>query len=147
MGEAENLDFSSLEGVDDIDWSDVEGELQRNREMLIKEAKEKRSEDEVDAEAVSDEESTAEMGIDFLYDVPLKLTVEIGRTRMLIKDLLNIDINSIIELRKKIGIPMNVLINEKIVAKGEIMVQDEKFGLKILEILDQNERIKKLQEG
>ena len=129
MAESGELDFSNLDGMDDIDWSDVEGELQQNRDMLIQEAKESKKPAEGGALQSSGEESVSdalpdptELDIDFLMDVPLRLTVEIGRTKVLIKDLLNIDINSVIELRKKIGAPMNVLINDKQVAKGEIIV-------------------------
>ena len=152
MAEAGELDFSNLDGMDNIEWSDVEGELQQNREMLLKEAQEAKqpSDNAVSTENTGkDKESDipSEMGVDFLLDIPLQLTVEIGRTRMLIKELLNVDIGSIIELRKKVGASMNVLINEKLVAKGEIVVQNEKFGLKITEILDQKERVRKLQDS
>ncbi len=153
MAEAGELDFSNLDGMDDIDWSDVEGELQQNREMLIKEAKDAKEStpgggDEVASSGGAAAESAIpeDIELDFLYDVPLRLSVEIGRTKMLIKELLNIDIGSIIELRKKVGAAMNVLINEKLVAKGEIIVQNEKFGLKITEILDQGERVRRLQD-
>jgi len=152
MAESGELDFLNLDGMDDIDWSDVEGELQQNRDMLIQEAKESKTPDE-EALQSSGEDSVSEalpdpteLDIDFLMDVPLKLTVEIGRTKILIKDLLDIDIKSVIELRKKIGAPMNVLINDKQVAKGEIIVQNEKFGLKITQIFDEKERLQSLRD-
>lgn len=152
MAESGELDFSNLDGMDDIDWSDVEGELQQNREMLIKEAEDKKGGGGgMDADfagemtAVAESEPSGEVNIDFLLDIPLKLTVEVGRAKLMIKDLLNLDINSIVELRKKVGAPMDVRINDKLVAKGEIIVQNEKFGLKLTEILDEQDRLKSLK--
>ncbi len=146
---AEELDLSSLDGMDDIDWSDVEGELQKNKEMLIDEAEANSSVDMDDLAGDDDadqNESLGEVETDFLMDIPLRLTVEVGRTRLLIKNLLALEIGSIVELKKRIGSPMNVLINDKLVAKGEIVVQNEKFGLKLTEIIEESKRILKLQE-
>lgn len=147
MAESGELDFSSLDGMDDIDWSDVEGELQQNREMLIQEAESKKAVDDSSPEAPAESDSPAEIDINFLLNVPLKLTVEVGRTTMQISELLKVELNSIIELKKKIGSPMHVLINDKLVAKGEIVVQNEKFGIKITEIIEESERLIKLQEN
>ncbi|MBU3914134.1 flagellar motor switch protein FliN [bacterium] len=147
MADSGELDFSSLDGMDDIDWSDVEGELQQNREMLLKEAEGK---DEPSGDKHSESKATVEsgeIGLDFLMNVPLRLTVEVGRTTMLIKDLLDLEIGSILELKKKIGSAMNVLINDKLVAKGEIVVQNEKFAIKLTEIIEESERLIKLQEN
>jgi len=147
---ADELDLSSLDGMDDIDWSDVEGELQKNREMVIEEAEANKSPDSDDLmgddEAV-EEDSLGEVETDFLMDIPLRLTVEVGRTKLLIKNLLALEIGSIVELKKRIGSPMNVLINDKLVAKGEIVVQNEKFGLKLTEIIEESKRLLKLQEN
>jgi flagellar motor switch protein FliN/FliY len=148
MADSGELDFSSLDGMDDIDWSDVEGELQQNREMLIKEAEEnKPAEAAVAVQEAVKEELPKDVDIDFLLNVPLKMTVEVGRTSLLIKDLLNVDLGSIIELKKKVGSPLHVLINDKLVAKGEIVVQNEKFGIKLTEIIEESERLLKLQEN
>ncbi|MCG8333621.1 MAG: flagellar motor switch protein FliN [Proteobacteria bacterium] len=148
MADSGELDFSSLDGMDDIDWSDVEGELQQNREMLIKEAEEsKPAEAAVAVQETVKEELPEDVDIDFLLNVPLRMTVEVGRTSLLIKDLLNVDLGSIIELKKKVGSPLHVLINDKLVAKGEIVVQNEKFGIKLTEIIEESERLLKLQEN
>ena len=144
------MDFSNLDGMDDIDWSDVEGELQKNREMLIQEAKGDQAESAAPAGGAPDvapvqKALPTELNIDFLREIPLKLTVVIGRTKLLVKELLEIDVNSIVELKKKVGEPLDVLINDKYVAKGEIIVQNEKFGLKIVEIIDEKDRINSLR--
>ncbi len=151
MAESGELDFSNLDGMDDIDWSDVESELQQNREMLRTELEES-SEEEPAAEtelvpSSAEPEPVDEGGMEFLMGVPLQLTVEVGRTRLKIKDLLHLGVESVIELKKKVGGSMNVLISDKLVAKGEIVIQNEKFGLKITEILDTASRLKKLKES
>lgn len=152
MADSGDLDLSSLDEMDDIDWSDVEGELQKNREMIVEESEAGSSSeaDPAEGDAPADDEgdeSLQEVAADFLLDIPLKLTVEVGRTTLYIKDLLGLEIGSIVELRKRIGTPMNVLINDKLVAKGEIVVQNEKFGLKLTEIIEESERLIKLQEN
>lgn len=147
---AEELDLSSLDGMDDIDWSDVEGELQKNREMIIDEAEAgggAEADDLLDGDEPVQDDSLGEVETDFLMDIPLRLTVEVGRTKLLIKNLLALEIGSIVELKKRIGSPMNVLINDKLVAKGEIVVQNEKFGLKLTEIIEESKRLLKLQEN
>ena len=148
---AEELDLSSLDEMDDIDWSDVEGELQKNRDMLQEEAEANQSRDiepaggsDGDLESVDDDLS--EIGADFLMDIPLHLTIEVGRSTLLVKDILALEIGSIVELKKRIGSPIHVLINDKLVAKGEIVVQNEKFGLKVTEIIEESERLQKLRE-
>ena len=79
-------------------------------------------------------------------DIPLHLTVEVGRSTLLVRDILALEIGSIVELKKRIGSPIHVLINDKLVAKGEIVVQNEKFGLKVTEIIEESERLEKLRE-
>ena len=154
-----DLDLSNVDDVYDIDWSDVEAELAQNRDMLKEEAgiplDGGGGGDEMDAFAAlagggggsdggSSLSSPDEVGMEFIMEIPLQLRVEVGTATLLVKDLLDIDNNSIIELKKKVGTPMDVFINEKLVAKGEIVVQHEKFGLKIIDILDQDGRISSL---
>jgi flagellar motor switch protein FliN len=148
---AEELDLSSLDEMDDIDWSDVEGELQKNKEMLQEEAESNQSTDIESADGFEGgeegvEDDFNEISADFLMDIPLHLTVEVGRSTLLVRDILALEIGSIVELKKRIGSPIHVLINDKLVAKGEIVVQNEKFGLKVTEIIEESERLEKLRE-
>jgi len=141
-----DLDFSNMEESDEIDWSDVESELQQNREMIMSEATPAPADAGLPADFGGAEVSSPEdVGIDFLMDIPLVLRVEAGSTRMLIKDLLEMDIGSIIELSKDVGEAMDILINEKKVATGQIVIQHEKFALKISEIIDHSDRVAKLK--
>lgn len=83
--------------------------------------------------------------IDLLMDVPLELTVELGRTSMKIKDVLELGIGSLIELDKLAGELVDILVNGKLIAKGEVVVVDENFGVRIVEIVSPMERLKELQ--
>jgi len=82
--------------------------------------------------------------IDFLLDIPLQITVELGRTRMPIKELLQLGQGSVVELDKLVGEPMEILVNNKLVAKGEVVVVNEKFGIRLTDIVGPAERINRL---
>lgn len=87
--------------------------------------------------------STRDM--DFLLDIPLEVTVELGRSRMFIKDLLQLGQGSVIELEKIAGEPMEILVNDKLIARGEVVVVNEKFGIRLTDIISPTERIQKLK--
>lgn len=78
-------------------------------------------------------------------DVPLEVTVELGRTKMQIKEILDLGAGSIVELDKLAGEPVDVLVNGKLIAKGEVVVIDESFGIRITNIVSQMERLGKIQ--
>jgi flagellar motor switch protein FliN/FliY len=82
--------------------------------------------------------------IEFLLDIPLEITVELGRTRMLIKDLLQLGQGSVVELEKLAGEPMEILVNNRLIARGEVVVVNEKFGVRLTDIVGPTERIKQL---
>jgi len=83
--------------------------------------------------------------LNLLMDIPLKVTVELGRTQKQIKDILEMSQGSIIELDKLAGEPVDILVNNKLIAKGEVVVIDENFGVRVTDILSQWDRIQKLQ--
>src|SRR5690625_213130 len=83
--------------------------------------------------------------LDLLLDVPLKVTVELGRTKRPIKDILDLSTGSIIELDKLAGEPVDILVNETLVAKGEVVVIDENFEIRVTDIISQSARIMSLQ--
>jgi flagellar motor switch protein FliN/FliY len=82
--------------------------------------------------------------IDFILDIPVQLTVELGRTKISIKNLLQLAQGSVVELNGMAGAPMDVLINGCIVAQGEVVVVNEKFGIRLTDIITPTERIRKL---
>ncbi len=83
--------------------------------------------------------------INLLLDVPMTLTVELGRTRQLVKDILGLGEGSIIELDKLAGEPVDLLVNGKLIARGEVVVIDENFGVRVTDIVSPAERIAKIQ--
>ena len=83
--------------------------------------------------------------IDLLLDVPLELSVELGRTRMSIQELLSLGPGSVIELDKVAGEPLDILVNNRLVARGEAVVVNDKFGIRITDIVSPAERISRLR--
>ena len=82
--------------------------------------------------------------LDLILDIPLTVTVELGRSKMLINDLLQLGQGSVIELTKLAGEPLEVLVNQKLVARGEVVVVNEKFGVRLTDIVSPMERVQSL---
>jgi len=82
--------------------------------------------------------------LDRILDIPLVLSAQLGNTRMLIKDLLQLGPGSIVELDKLAGEPLEVLVNERLVARGEVVMVNEKFGIRLTDVISATERVKKL---
>jgi len=89
-------------------------------------------------------ESHTGRSLEFVMDIPLTLTVEVGRTRMTIGDLLNLGPGSIVELQKLAGEPLEVFVNDKLVARGEAVIVNEKFGIRLTDVISKAERIESL---
>ena len=102
-----------------------------SREQLIDMEGEKRRQDSI-------------RDLDFILDIPLEVSVELGRTKMLINDLLQLGQGSVIELNKLAGEPLEILVNRKLVARGEVVVVNEKFGVRLTDVISPMERIKQL---
>ncbi len=83
--------------------------------------------------------------VDFLLDIPLNVTIELGRTRLSIRKILELGPGSIIELDRLAGEPVDLLVNDKVVARGEVVVVDEYFGVRILSLISPEERIRQLR--
>jgi flagellar motor switch protein FliN/FliY len=82
--------------------------------------------------------------LDFILDIPLELSVELGKTKMLVNDLLQLGQGSIIELNKLAGEPLEVYINRKLIARGEVVVVNEKFGVRLTDVITPIDRVKSL---
>ncbi|MEI3604606.1 flagellar motor switch phosphatase FliY [Pseudogracilibacillus sp. SE30717A] len=82
--------------------------------------------------------------LDMLLDIPLKVTVELGRTKQTVEDILDLSPGSVLELDKLAGEPVDVLVNNKLIAKGEVVVIDENFGVRVTDIVSQRDRLMKL---
>ena len=84
--------------------------------------------------------------IDFILDIPVQLTVELGRTKIAIKNLLQLAQGSVVELDGLAGEPMDVLVNGCLIAQGEVVVVNDKFGIRLTDIVTPAERIRKLNK-
>ncbi len=93
-------------------------------------------------EEISEEQGEREL--DFILDIPLELSVELGKTKMLVNDLLQLGQGSIVELNKLAGEPLEVYINRKLIARGEVVVVNEKFGVRLTDIITPIDRVKSL---
>ena len=89
--------------------------------------------------------STDAPSLDLILDVPLNVTVELGRTRMSVRNLLALSSGSVIELAKLAGEPLDVLVNGKAVARGEAVMVNEKFGVRLTEIVSRSERVESMR--
>lgn len=83
--------------------------------------------------------------LDVILDIPVNVSMEIGRTRMPIRNLLQLNQGSVIELDRLAGEPMDVLVNGTLIAHGEVVVVNEKFGVRLTDIISPTERVKRLQ--
>jgi flagellar motor switch protein FliN/FliY len=97
-------------------------------------------EEEVQEEVQEEEQS----GIDFILDIPLDVSVELGRVKMLVNDLLQLGQGSIVELNKAVGDSLEIYISDKLIARGEVVVMDEQFGIRVTDIISPHERVKSL---
>jgi flagellar motor switch protein FliN/FliY len=95
--------------------------------------------------AAANKPAQSTQSLDFILDIPLKVTVELGRSKMAIRDVLQLAQGSVIELSKFAGEPLEVLVNEKLVARGEVVVVNEKFGIRLTDIISPVERIEQLK--
>ncbi len=99
-----------------------------------------------DVQEMEDGESAIEnKSLDLILDIPLTVTVELGRSTMLINDLLQLGQGSVVELTKLVGEPLEVLVNQKLVARGEVVVVNEKFGIRLTDIITPMERVQSLK--
>ncbi len=85
-----------------------------------------------------------ERGLDFLYDIPLQVSVEVGRSKILLRDLLQMGEGFVIELDKLAGDPLELYVNSRLVAKGEAVMVGEKFGIRLTEVISTMDRLDKL---
>jgi flagellar motor switch protein FliN/FliY len=93
--------------------------------------------------ANSDERHPA--NLDFILDIPLEITIELGRTKMLIHDLLKLGQGSVIELPKAAGETLEILANNRLIAKGDVVVMNDKYGIRLTEVISTVERLENLK--
>ena len=138
MAEEENQDTESVEVAGVVDG---ETAVEEKDEAAVEE-KDETAVEEKDKTAIEGDGKSA--SLDLILDIPLTVTCELGRSRMLINDLLQLGQGSVIELTKLVGEPLEGLVNEKLVARGEVVVVNEKFGVRLTDIVTPMERVKSL---
>ena len=142
----------AFENLENLDWSDVESELKANRDQILSDVKaessgqkeKKEGEDDEGESDSNDPLSKGDIDINFLFDVQLSIIVEVGRTQMLISDLLELEEQSIIELDSMLGQPLDIRANNLLVARGEVIVVNEKFAVRITDIISPDNRFEAL---
>ena len=142
----------AFENLENLDWSDVESELKANRDQILSEVKaessgqneKKEGEDDAGEGGSNDSLSKGDIDINFLFDVQLSIVVEVGRTHMLISDILELDEQSIIEVDSMVGQPLDIRANDLLVARGEVIVVNEKFAVRITDIISPDNRFEAL---
>jgi flagellar motor switch protein FliN len=90
-------------------------------------------------------EASQEVNLDFILDVPVTLSMEVGRTRVPIRSLLQLNQGSVVELDREAGEPLDVFVNGTLIAHGEVVVVNEKFGIRLTDVISPAERIRKLK--
>lgn len=125
-------------------------EIDEGNEMLNKDTPQidenRQVEKQFDFSDLNDKKSAKTSGnIDFLLDIPLEITIELGRTRMLIHELLKLGQGSVIKLEKIAGETMDIFANQRLIAKGEVVVINDKYGVRLTEIISPMERIVRLK--
>ena len=131
---------SNPQAVEDFDWEKSPEEepasqaAESSQVEMISES----------AASIPQEKKGKPSSMELLLDIPLEITAELGRTRMIINDLLQLGQGSVIELNKLAGEPLEILVNQKLIARGEVVVVNEKFGIRLTDIISPLERIKQL---
>ena len=133
---------------EDISWEDALEDLERQKEMIKQSAPPQSQQVAQPQGSASAPRPTTPGGqppnLQFILDIPLQITVELGRKRLLVHDLLQLSQGSVIELTKQLGEPFEVLVNQKLIARGEVVVINDKFGVRITDIISPLERVQQL---
>lgn len=130
-------DEENTEAVDDA-WAEAMNE-QASAEAAP--AADKASFNEVTDDSIA----SLDVNLDVVLDIPVNISMEIGRTKISIRNLLQLNQGSVVELDRLAGEPMDVLVNGTLIARGEVVVVNEKFGIRLTDIISPAERVKKLK--
>ena len=151
MPKDDNIDNSIKggdDGLDDIWWDDIGDDSTTSGKGAPATAKDSSEVKKRSTEFSELKEGGVKSGsgdLDFIMDIPLEVTVELGRTTMPIFDLLQLGQGSIVELTKVAGEPLEILVNKKLIARGEVVVVNEKFGIRLTDVVSTKERIENLK--
>lgn len=130
-------------GNAEADWGDAMAEQEASSNPLQATTAEAQVFSELSGKNIT---TDTENDIDFILDIPVQLTVELGRTKIAIKNLLQLAQGSVVELDGMAGEPMDVLVNGCLIAQGEVVVVNDKFGIRLTDIITPAERIRKINK-
>lgn len=144
---------AALEEQDDSDTPAEGGDdwAEAMQEQADAESSEDKNNDQPEAEPAptsqlsDDGKVRNDVDMDMVMDIPVTISMEIGRTRISIRNLLQLSQGSVVELDRLAGEPMDVLVNDTLIAHGEVVVVNDKFGIRLTDVISQSERIKKLR--
>ncbi len=132
--------------VDQTSQEEIEEEL--DMEKALEMEKSWKAQKQISSPSINEfiptQEKKTIRDIDFILDIPLEVVVVIGRTKILVQELLQLTQGSVIALEKLAGEPMEVYVNGKLIGRGEVVVVNEKFGIRITDIISPQERVKQL---
>ncbi len=133
---------STTEADGDADWGDALKEQEASENVESAQFEELESKN--DSDPVKADMSPEDIKLDVILDVPVTVSMEIGRTQVNIRNLLQLNQGSVIELDRFAGEPMDVLVNGTLIAHGEVVVVNDKFGIRLTDVISPTERVKKL---
>jgi flagellar motor switch protein FliN/FliY len=129
----------------EVAWEDAMEDLERQKQLSrAQRSRARTSQKPAEQSPAQDGRTVPPPNLQFILDIPLQITVELGRKRLLVHDLLQLSQGSVIELSKQIGEPFEVLVNHKLIARGEVVVINDKFGVRITDIISPMERVQQL---
>ena len=138
------------QGDTDVDELDVDGALEQAAAAPKEQKQKKAQQQSYETAQFQDLQhqpsaSGEDVNLDVILDIPVTLSMEIGRTKIPIRNLLQLNQGSVVELDRLAGEPMDVLVNGTLVAHGEVVVVNEKFGIRLTDVISPAERVKKLK--
>jgi len=139
---AETDKNAEADGDAEADWGDALKEQQKSESLEAAQFNE--LEQQRDVSPVKIDVSPEDLKLDVILDVPVTISMEIGRTRINIRNLLQLNQGSVIELDRFAGEPMDVFVNGTLIAHGEVVVVNDKFGIRLTDVISPTERVKKL---
>jgi flagellar motor switch protein FliN/FliY len=119
--------------------------MSTNEEALVAQMENLRAEAILEGNKNKDSTQEHDVKLDVILDVPVTLSMEVGRTRIPIRNLLQLNQGSVVELERAAGEPLDVYINGTLIAHGEVVVVNEKFGIRLTDVISPQERIRKLR--
>jgi len=134
---SDDLKFDNTEDQPDIDEFSELFNSQEDNDL-------KKTKNEVKRTIKKNNQGERSQNLDLILDIPLEISVNLGRTKLSIDELLKLGPGSIVELAKQAGDPMDILVNNKLIAHGEVVVIEDNFGIRITDIVNPSERVKNL---